>query len=365
MVKKYKNYFLYDNILLFSVLILCVIGLTMIFSSSSVLSESKFSYLTRQAVFMAVGVLVMLVTYKININLFFKMRYIFIFVSILLLSLVLFSPWSKSAGGARRWLYFHYFSVQPLEFVKFTLLIYLSYFYGFKQDKIDKFSVGILPPLVLTLAFCTFLFLQPDFGGAVFLLSVFLGLAFVGGVPLRYFGGLLGLGIGGVVLAVLQAPYRLERIKAFLNPFQDPYDSGYQLIQSFYGLVNGGIWGVGLGESKQKFFYLPEAHNDFILSILGEELGFWGLSLIFVLILLIFWRWIVIFLRQQDLERRLLAFGAGFILLWNMYLNLGVVLGVVPPKGIPMPFISYGGSNLLLSFTLVGLLLNLSKRGQS
>ncbi len=175
-------------------------------------------------------------------------------MSILLLSLVLFSPWSKSAGGARRWLYFHYFSVQPLEFVKFTLLIYLSYFYGFKQDKIDKFSVGILPPLVLTLAFCTFLFLQPDFGGAVFLLSVFLGLAFVGGVPLRYFGGLLGLGIGGVVLAVLQAPYRLERIKAFLNPFQDPYDSGYQLIQSFYGLVNGGIWGVGLGESKQKFF---------------------------------------------------------------------------------------------------------------
>lgn len=362
MVKKYKSSI--DIILLSTVIVLCVLGITMIFSSSTViLTKDKFLFFKKQVLFMFLGLLLMLILSKIKIQLLFKLRYFFIFLSFIFLALTLFSPLAVKAGGSSRWLKLGPFTFQPLEFVKFSLLIYLAYFYdGFKQDKIEKFSIGIIPPFLITCFLGLFLILQPDFGGAAFILVIFFCLSFIGGIPLRYFLVVLGLGMVSLVVGIILEPYRLERVKAFLNPFEDPFDSGYQLVQSLSGLINGGIWGVGLGESKQKFFYLPEAHNDFILSILGEELGFIGLSLVFILILLLLWRWLVIFLKQDAYENKLLAFGAGFTLLWNMYLNLGVVLGVLPPKGVPMPFISYGGSNLLLSFGLVGILLNLSKR---
>ncbi|MDQ7033024.1 MAG: putative lipid II flippase FtsW [Desulfonauticus sp.] len=355
----------FDYWLLIAVLSLSGLGLIMVFSSSAILAQQifhdKLYFFKKQILFFLLGLIVMWIVYKLPAKLWVKYKYLFLLLTIICLGLTVFSPLGKEVGGARRWLKMLYFSFQPLEMAKLVLVFYLAYFYANKQDKIKNFGIGIFPPLIVTLILCSFLVLQPDLGGTVFLLMIFFSMAFVSGVPISKLFGLAFAGLIALSGFILSASYRIKRVEAFLHPFADPHNKGYQLVQSLYGLANGSLFGVGLGEGKQKFFYLPEAHNDFILSILGEEMGFIGLSLVFLAILIILLRWFKIVLQQQDLECKLLAFGTGLILLLGMFLNIAVVIGAIPPKGISMPFVSYGGSNLLISFFCAGILLNLAK----
>ncbi len=364
-LNKHHQPFSLDIWLLFSVLVLCGLGLTMILSTSAIMAErfysDKFFFFRKQLVFFIIGLAVMFTAYMIPRNFFYRLKYLWIFSALILLGLTLYSPLALSAGGASRWIDLGFISIQPLEMAKVSLVIYLACFFGYKQDKVKRFSVGFLPPTVITGLFCALLLLQPDFGGAVYIAAIFFLMSLVGGTRLIYlFCSSVLAGITALLL-VMQSPYRFRRWFSFLDPFKDAQDSGYQLVQSLYAFGSGGIWGMGLGEGRQKLFFLPEAHNDFIMAVIGEELGFIGVSLVFILLGIIIWRVLVISIRQTDLADRFSGFGTGLIIILGSLLNLAVVMGMVPPKGLPMPYISYGGSSLLVSMFCAGFLLNLSR----
>ena len=243
-----------------------------------------------------------------------------------------------------------------------ALVFYLAYFYSSKQALVKSFSVGFIPPVVVTGILGVVLMIQPDFGGAVFLGMLFFFMSLVGGTRVIYLAvaGLFGAAAGA--LLVVSSPYRFKRLFAFLDPFQDPQGTGYQLVQSFLAFGSGQITGTGFGSGKQKLFYLPEAHNDFIMAVIGEELGFIGVSVILILVGLLMWRAWRVALAQEDLRDRFTAYGMALVLGLGFLLNMAVVTGCVPPKGVAMPFLSYGGSNLLAGFLCIGVLMNLSRR---
>jgi cell division protein FtsW len=354
-----------DLWLLFSVMILCGLGLTMILSTSAVMAErfyaDKYFFFRKQLVFVLAGIMFMLLVYMIPRNLFYRLKYLWILITIIALGLTVFSPLGLSAGGASRWISLGPFNVQPLEMAKVSLVIYLACFFAGKQDMVKRFSVGFLPPTIITGVLCVLLLLQPDFGGAVYVAILLFLMSLVGGTRLIYLLSSSVLAGITAALLIMQSPYRFRRWFSFLDPFKDAQDSGYQLVQSLYAFGSGGIWGMGLGEGRQKLFFLPEAHNDFIMAVIGEELGFIGISLVFILLGIVIWRTMIISTRQTELVDRFAGFGMGVIIVLGSLLNLAVVLGMVPPKGLPMPFISYGGSSLLMSFVCAGFLLNLSR----
>lgn len=359
----------YDYVLLGAVICFSALGLIMVMSASGIMAEKvygdKYALFWKQATYMALGFGVLAVTMRAPMAFFYRRPYFWICLAAALLFLTLFSPFSTTAGGASRWLRLGPLSVQPLEAAKIALVFYLAYFFANKQDLIRTFSVGFLPPILMTGGLCLLLLLQPDFGGAMVLAALLFLLCMVGGTRFIFLGSAGMLAAVSAVLLVVNSPYRFRRFFAFLDPFKDAQNSGYQLVQSLYGLGSGGWFGLGLGEGRQKLFFLPEAHNDFILSVLGEELGFIGLSIIFVLLGVVLWRCVVISVRQQDMQDRITAFGMGSIILIGGVLNVGVVLGAFPPKGVPMPFLSYGGSHLLSGFFCAGVLLNLSRKARA
>ncbi|MEF2145581.1 MAG: putative lipid II flippase FtsW [Desulfovibrionaceae bacterium] len=357
-----------DYMLLLATLLLAGIGLIMVLSSSGIMAErffgDKYFFFKKQAVFFALGVMLMYACYRLPRVIFYDLTYFWLFVAALMLGLCAFTPLGIKAGGAKRWLSLGLFNAQPLEFAKLALVLYLAYFFSRKQEMVRTLSVGVLPPFLVTGMLCVLLLAQPDFGGAAFLAGLLFFMCLVGGTRLTYlFVSFTFLAWGGWLL-IMQSPYRYKRWTAFLDPFKVARDEGYQLVQSLYAFGSGKLTGVGLGAGKQKLFFLPEAHNDFIMAVVGEELGFLGMSAIFLLVGFILLRGLLIALHQEDLQDRFTAFGATLILALGFLLNLAVVLGTVPPKGVPMPFVSYGGSSLIVSFMCIGILLNLSKRGQ-
>ncbi len=354
-----------DFWLLLTVLILTALGLIMVMSASGIMAEKywgdTYHFISRQTVFAGCGMLLMFGLIWLPRRLLRTMHYPLLFATVVLLVLTLIPSLSVRAGGASRWVRLGGFSLQPLELAKLALVFYLSYFFSGKQEQIKTFRIGFLPPFLITGIRCALLLQQPDFGGAMFLIMELFLLCLVGGTRFSYLSVSFLMAAGMAVMLVLTSPYRFKRWFAFLDPFKDPRDTGYQLVQSLYALGAGGWFGVGLGAGKQKLFFLPESHNDFILAVLGEELGFLGVSLVLLLMGIILWRCVVIALRQEEMQDRLLAFGVGLIIVLGAMLNMAVVLGVAPPKGIALPFLSYGGSNLLSSFFCMGVLLNLSK----
>ncbi|MFP4084964.1 MAG: putative lipid II flippase FtsW [Desulfonatronovibrio sp.] len=354
-----------DAWLLLAVMILCGLGLTMILSTSAVMAErfysDKYFFFKKQLIFVLAGLAVMFTVYVMPRKFFYKLKYLWILATLIALGLTIYSPLGLSAGGANRWLDLGFINVQPLEMAKVALVLYLACFFAGKQEMVKRFSVGFLPPTIITGLFCMLLLMQPDFGGAVYIAVLFFLMSLVGGTRLIYlFSSSVLAGITAAIL-IAQSPYRFRRWFSFLDPFKDAQDSGYQLVQSLYAFGSGGIWGRGLGEGRQKLFFLPEAHNDFIMAVIGEELGFIGISLVFVILGIIIWRVMAISIRQTELADRFAGFGMGVIIVVGSLLNLAVVLGAVPPKGLPMPFISYGGSSLLASLFCAGFLLNLSR----
>ncbi|MDD4732408.1 MAG: putative lipid II flippase FtsW [Desulfovibrio sp.] len=358
-----------DTLLLIAVLLLAGIGLIMVLSSSGIMAEryfgDKYFFFKKQAAFFAFGGLLMYACWRLPRVVLYELTYFWLVAVIVLLVLCAFTPLGVAAGGAKRWLSLGVANIQPLEFAKLALVLYLAYFFARKQEMVRTLSVGMLPPFLVTGLLCVLLLAQPDFGGAAFLAGLLFFMCLVGGTRLTYlFGSFTFLAWGGWLL-IVQEPYRYKRWTAFLDPFKVAQNEGYQLVQSLYAFGSGKLTGVGLGAGKQKLFFLPEAHNDFIMAVVGEELGFLGMSMIFLLVGFIIFRGLRIALLQEELQDRFTAFGMTLIITMGFLLNLAVVLGTVPPKGVPMPFVSYGGSNLIVSFMCVGVLLNLSQRGRS
>lgn len=357
-----------DYVLFGAIVCLASLGLIMVMSASGIMAEkvygNKYALFWKQVLFMLLGFGVLLATLRANMEFFYRHTYVWLMVAATLLLLTIFSPWANTAGGASRWLRLGPFSIQPLEAAKISLVFYLAYFFANKQGMVRTFSVGFLPPIIMTGGFCFLLLLQPDFGGAVVLASLLFLMCLVGGTRIIFLGSVGMLALVSACLLVVNSPYRFRRVFSFLDPFKDAQNTGYQLVQSLYGLGSGGWVGQGLGEGKQKLFFLPEAHNDFIMSVVGEELGFIGISLVIILLGVILWRTLLISIRQEAMHDRITAFGMGSIVIIGGLLNMAVVFGAVPPKGVPMPFLSYGGSHLISGFFCAGVLLNLSRKAR-
>ncbi len=353
----------FDLALLFIIFALLGIGLVMLYSSSSIMAQERFGdsmyFLKRQILFVLLGLAALITCKNLPYAVYRRLVYLILGLSLLSLILVLFPQVGHRVGGARRWLRFGPVSVQPAEFAKLALVIYVSYSLAKKKDMVKDFSVGFLPHVVVSAVFIGLVVVQPDLGTAVIFAALVFLLLFVAGVRLRY---LLAAGLAVfplLALAIAQTSYRWKRLLAFLNPWRDPSDTGFQLIHSLLALGSGGPSGVGLGSGQQKLFYLPEAHTDFILAVIGEETGMVGVSLVLILYGLLVYRGVKIALKAPDSYGTYLALGLTLVIGLQALINAAVVMGVLPTKGLPLPLISYGGSSLLTTLAALGILMNI------
>ena len=349
-----------DKILLISTIILSLFGLLMIYSSSSVWAEYKFNdaykYLKSQAIFLFVGYFIIYVISKIPYQLYRKYSNKILLICIILLILVLIPGIGSVRNGSRSWFGIGSFGIQPSEFAKLGLIIFTA-----KYLTVNKIKYSLFPILFVVMIIFALIMLQPDFGTGVIIVMSIISLLFISGVDMSFFIKLGIIGLIGIVALVIVAPYRIARITSFLNPWSDPLGSGFQIIQSLYAIGPSGLLGMGLGNSIQKHFYLPEPQTDFIFSIISEELGFAGVLIISFLFLTIIYRGFNISLKQDDTFAKYLAYGITFSIAFQTILNLMVVVGVIPVTGVTLPFLSYGGSSLLVSMLEIGILLNISK----
>jgi cell division protein FtsW len=279
----------------------------------------------------------------------------------LLLVLVLVPPLGQSINGTRRWIRIAGLSFQPAELAKMALVLFLAAFIARRREQLGDVKQGLAPPLLIAGAFAALVFGQPDMGNAVTLLALTFALLFLGGCRAKHLGLLLATAVPLLIVGIALAPYRLRRVTAFLDPWDDPRGSGFQIIQSWLALGGGGLLGRGIGDSRQKLFYLPEAHTDFIFAIIGEELGFVGAIVVLALFVVLVWRGVRIGIRTPEPFGAYLALGITVLLATQTIVNLGVVTGLLPTKGLPLPFISFGGSALVLTMVSTGVLLNISQ----
>ena len=355
-----------DSVLMFVTLILVVIGAVMVYSSSSVLAEVRFEgsgfFVKRHLLRALMGVAVMLLVVRINYHFFIRISKGMLLVGLGLLLILWINR--GEAAGARRWIRLLGISFQPSEFIKLALVIYTANSLARKQDRIRSFTDGLLPYLLLFGVSLGLIVVQPDFGTAVTIGVILTIMLFVGHVRLFH---ILGVGLALVpVLYVLifEVGYRRGRIEAFLHRGDHVEDMSYQIHQSLIALSSGGIKGVGLGQSTQKLLFLPEPHTDFVFSILGEEFGLLGTLTVLSLFLILLWRGMRIALNARDLEGFFLATGITAMICIYALFNIGVATAVLPTTGLPLPFVSYGGSSLLLTLIGVGILLSISRTGR-
>lgn len=352
-----------DKSLLITVIILSLFGLLMIYSSSNIWANYKFNdpykYLKSQAIFLFLGYIIISIISKINYQIYYKYSNLILLICTILLVLVLIPGIGTIRNGSRSWFGIGSFGIQPSEFAKLGLIIFTSKY--LTNNKIKDIKSSVLPILLIVFFLFGLIMLQPDFGTGVILVMTIIAILFVSGVNMSFFIKIGVLGLIGIVVLVIIAPYRLERIVSFINPWADPLGSGFQIIQSLYAIGPGGLLGMGLGNSIQKHFYLPEPQTDFIFSIISEELGFAGVLIVSSMFIIIIYRGISIALKQEDNFSKYLAFGISFSFAFQTILNLMVVVGLIPVTGVTLPFLSYGGSSLLVSMTSIGILLNISK----
>ncbi len=366
MAPKKSSFYDYDPILLISVLLLLGIGLVAVYSASSILAEARFGdhyfYLKRQAVYCLFGILLMIAAKNTNYLVYRKLVYVFLGTSLILLVLLLIPGLGFKVGGAQRWFRLGFISLQPSEAAKLSLAIFMAYSMSKNFDQMRTFLNGLLPHLLVGSIFVALILLQPDLGTAVIIGMWMLILLFVGGIHLGQLFLLLGLTTPIVFYLISQSTYRLNRWWAFLNPWEDPQGFGFQIIHSFLAFGSGGLFGVGLGNSKQKLFYLPEPHTDFVAAIIAEEAGFIGISILIILFALIVIRGIKIALKAPELFGTYLALAISCMLAVQVIVNMGVVMALLPTKGLTLPFVSYGGSSLVVSLLAMGILMNISRK---
>lgn len=366
MEPKKTPHFGYDPVLLISVMLLIGIGLVAVYSASSILAEARYGdhyyYLKRQTVFCLFGVMLMILAKNINYLFYRKLVYVLLGSVFLLLVLLLVPGLGIKVGGAQRWIKFGFISLQPSEAAKLSLAVFMAYSMSKNVEHMGTFLNGLLPHLLMAAIVIALILLQPDLGTAVIIGMWVLILLFVGGVHLGQLLVLLGLMTPAVFYLISHTAYRLHRWWAFLNPWEDPHGFGFQIIHSFLAFGSGGLAGVGLGNSKQKLFYLPEPHTDFVAAIIAEEAGFIGVSVLLILFALIVIRGIKIALNAPDLFGTYLALGISCMLALQVMVNMGVVMALLPTKGLTLPFISYGGSSLVISLISMGVLMSISRK---
>lgn len=354
-----------DFLLILTTLVLLSIGLIMIYSASAVGASYKFDdafyFAKRQLLFAGIGVAAMFAMMNVNYLTWRTWSKIGMLICFVLLIAVLIPGIGKVAGGARSWIGVGAFSLQPSEFTKLALIAFLAKFLSEHQKQITSLRKGLIPSLTFVFLAFGMIMLQPDLGTGAVLVGTCLTMIFIAGAQIKHFVYMGLLGLVGLAALIISAPYRIKRITSFLNPWDEPQGSGFQIIQSLFAIGPGGLFGFGLGESRQKYQYLPEPHTDFIFAIVSEELGFIGATFVLLLFFLLLWRGIRIALGAPDLYGSLLAVGIIGMIAIQVMINIAVVTGLMPVTGITLPFLSYGGSSLTLMLIGVGVVLNISR----
>lgn len=354
-----------DIWLLIPIIALLIIGMVMVYSAGSVLGfrnyGDSFYFVKRQLLFAALGVAAMIFTARTEYRVWKKFARTGLVICFVLLVIVLIPGIGVVRGGARSWLGISSFGIQPSEFMKMGMILFLAKWLSREDYDITSFTRGLLPPLALIGSAFALIMLQPDLGTGTVMVGAALMMVFTAGARMKHLLGLAAVGAAGFAALIAAAPYRLQRITAFLDPWSDPLGAGYQIIQSLYAIGPGGLGGLGLGMSRQKFSYVPEPQTDFIFSILAEELGFIGGLAVLGLFLVLVWRGMRVAMSLPDRFGAYLAVGIVCMVAVQVVINIGVVIGLMPVTGITLPLISYGGSSLTLMLTALGILLNLSR----
>lgn len=354
-----------DILLIVSIIAISIFGLIMIYSSSYVWAEYRFNdplrFAKNQGLFLVVGIFLMLFISKIPYQIYQRYSNTLLLICVLLLILVLIPGIGTVRNGSQSWFGIGSFGIQPSEFTKLALIIFVAKYLYRNEKHIKYITKGVLPIFGLTIFIFGLIMLQPDFGTGMIIVMSILGLLFIGGVNFKFFINIGFLGLAGIIGLIAMAPYRIARILSFLDPWKDPLGSGFQIIQSLYAIGPGGLFGLGFLESRQKHFYLPEPQTDFIFSIISEEFGFLGVIVVSTLFLIIIIKGLMIARNCNDLFGKYLAFGIIFSLSFQALLNLMVVVGLIPVTGVTLPFLSYGGSSLLITLIGMGIVLNISR----
>ncbi len=360
-----KNGLAVDGWLLLAVGALLAVGITMVLSTSYLYSQEHFFdgtyFFRKQLMAVGVGMAALFIAALVPPAAYRRVAYLLLGLSLLTLTLVLIPGVGLVRGGARRWLSLGGFIFQPAELAKISLVVYLAHSLAKKREKVRTFTLGVLPHLIVGGAYLGLMLLEPDLGTALILGLVLFLMLFIGGVRLFHLSltGLMALPVLG--LAVVGAAYRMRRLLTFLDPWRTASGSGFQIIQSYIAFGSGQLWGRGLGESRQKLFYLPEAHTDFIFSVIGEELGLIGALGVLLLFGLLVMRGFRVAAKIEEPFGQYLAFGLTSLLGLQALIHMGVVMGLMPTKGLVLPFISYGGSAMVMNLIEAGMLLSLSR----
>lgn len=354
--------------LLFIVTYLLVgIGVVMIYSSSAVLAhdwhDNAQYFLIRQISYVFLGTITFFIAATLPLKFYQRHARAFILLALFLLITVYVPGIGRVAGGARRWIHFGFFQFQPVEFAKLACCIYVADYLSRKIAWVQRGDVFIfVPPIILLGMICLLTLLEPDLGSVAFIVIMTAIIFFIAGIKLRYVIGALFLFLPALYLLIIRVPYRLSRLEAYLNPWEDPLGSGFQIIQSFLAFASGGIGGVGLGQSTQKLFYLPSSHNDFILAVIGEELGLIGIMAVIALYVIFFICCIRMARRTEQPFEKLLITSLMLLIVLQAVFHMMVATGLVPTKGLPLPFVSYGGSSIVINLLAVGILIALDRR---
>jgi cell division protein FtsW len=354
-----------DALLLGSVAFLVALGLVMVFSSSSAIAYSYFHdtayYLKRQLVYLVVGLVLAYAAYRVDYRKLKNIAPGVVLVSFVLLVLTLIPHVGFATGGARRWLGFHALSFQPSELGKLALVLFLAAKLSQLGEGIRSLSKGVVPAMFVTLLLAAPVFFEPDMGTASLYIFTAFGLLFTAGARFEHLFLSVLVMLPGAAIAVGSSAYKRARIFAFMHPWKDPQNTGFHIVQSLLALGSGGLFGLGLGASRQKYFYLPEAHTDFIFAVLGEELGLLGALVVIALFVLFAIRAVTLATKAPDRFGLLLAMGCTFLIVIQAFINIGVVTSSWPVTGVPLPFISFGGTSLIASLIAVALIANVGR----
>ena len=358
----------FDQALVWSVLLLLSIGLVMIYSASIAIAEAQFGadramhYLLRHGIYLVVGLLLGLVAFQVPMQVWQKFVTYLFMVSALMLILVLVPGIGHEVNGSQRWISLYIVNFQPSEFMKFVMILYTADYVTRKTADLGCLLKGFLPITVVMALIGFLLLLEPDFGAFFVVTTLAMSILFLGGVSLKIFIGLIMILAAGLYMLILTSPYRVDRVVAFMNPWDDPYGKGYQLSHALIAFGRGEWFGVGLGGSVEKLFYLPEAHTDFILSVLAEELGFVGVAAVIGLFIWLIMRAFIIGRLAAKLGASFAALVAQGIGIWigiQALINMGVNMGVLPTKGLTLPLLSFGGSSITANCVALAVLLRI------
>jgi cell division protein FtsW len=347
------------------VLLLTGIGVLMVYSSTALLSIRQygdgFHYLLNHLFTIIMGTMAMFMVSRLDYQYLMKASVFLLIFSFMLLLLVFIPHVGLSVNGARRWIRLWPTTFQPSELVKLSIVIFLAGYMSKNIYRMKDLKYGILVPVSIMVLFQSIILLQPDFGGMMNIGILTLGLLYLGGARLRYLISLILVALPAVYILIASSPYRWKRVIAFLDPWSDPFGSGFQLVQSFIALGRGNIFGAGIGNSKQKLFFLPEAHTDFIFSLIGEEMGLVGTMMVIGLFIWLITKGIHIAGKTEDHFGYYLSMGLTMMIGVQAIINIAVTTGLMPTKGLPLPFISYGGSALLVNMIAAGILINIAE----